>query len=79
MNKSKWHFEKNKQKELADEQLVIVNYEKIARLLPIPENRKTATPENARWFMRASYITLSKDAEFAKSANSLLVLAKKLS
>jgi hypothetical protein len=55
-----------------------MNYEKVAALLPIPQNRKSGTPENARWFMRTEYLPLSRDKEHAKAANLLLTACKKI-
>jgi len=68
----------NTKHEPSEEQINIMNYEKVAALLPIPQNRKSGTPENARWFMRTEYLPLSRDKEHAKAANLLLTACKKI-
>jgi hypothetical protein len=39
-----------------DTELLMHTYEKLIQKLNVPEDRKAATPLNARWFIRQGYV-----------------------
>lgn len=49
-------------------------YEKLIQKLNVPEDRKAATPLNARWFIRTGYVQNRNNP----IANQVLELARKI-
>lgn len=49
-------------------------YEKLIQKLNVPEDRKAATPLNARWFLRQGYVTNRNNPV----ADQVLELARKI-
>lgn len=49
-------------------------YEKYAALMKLPEDRKSGTSVNARWFVRSGYVT-NRDSPYL---NEMLDVSRKL-